>query len=80
MPSQWCWLKHTSSVLEGRKREGRIKKNEDMGRTGRLPGETEDLGYLSHLDSQKSGGSRMCNSGKKKKYCRVCCGGFEMYG
>lgn len=53
-------------MLEGRKREGRIKKNEDMGRTGRLPGETEDLGYLSHLDSQKSGGSRMCNSGKKK--------------
>lgn len=53
-----------SSVLEGRKREGGIKKK-DMGRTGRLPGETEDLGYLSHLDSQKSGGPGMCNSGKK---------------
>lgn len=28
-----------------------------------MPGETEGLGYLGHLDSQKSGVAGMCDSG-----------------
>lgn len=29
---------------------------------GRLPGENEGLGYLSYLDSHKSGVARLCDS------------------
>lgn len=62
-----------SLVLEGQRREGVNKEGQ-----GRLPGGTEGLGYLGHLDSQKSGVAGMCDSGENN-IAEPVCGWIEVY-
>lgn len=61
MSLQGYWIKMQSSALEGQRREGVNKKRTWKGQ-GKLPGETKGLGYLGHLDSQKSRVAGMCDS------------------
>jgi len=50
-----------SLALKGQRREG-VKKGHGKDREGCLPSETEGLGNLGHLDSQKPGVAGMCDS------------------